>query len=104
MPILYVYIAVADHSVCLPTVHFAFICRRCVCEYLECSAHNPNKAPTTLTSLRQTRGCGIVRLHGTFDGNMINNDKQKIIKSSKVNQLHAEGTYPIGNRHVVVCI
>lgn len=61
-------------------------------------------ADDLITSLRQKSGCGNVRLHGTFDGNMINNDKQKIIKSSKVNQLQAEGTYPIGNRHVVVCI
>lgn len=29
------------------------------------------------TSLRQTSGCGDVRLYGTFDGNMINNDKQE---------------------------
>lgn len=30
-----------------------------------------------MTSLRQTSGCGNVLLHGTFDGNMINNDKQE---------------------------
>lgn len=46
-------------------------------------SHNPNSEPTTLTSLRQTSCCGNVRLHGTFDGNMINNDKQKNNKKQR---------------------